>query len=314
MKRLAGIAAAMLLGTLLFVPVALAAGPSFAHDGRVLISIGGDVTLPAGEHADAVIVINGTATILGEANSVVAFDGAVRLASGARSEAIFGLRSPVTLGPGSSVTGDVRTLSAAIERDPTATVSGVTGDLTANVAALIIVLAAAFILIAIGMAVATLVAAVALAGLAARQVRSAEMLISREPGTTFLIGLGGVVLTPVIAILAMATVIGMPLGMGILMVVWPLASFVGYLVAAIWVGDWVLYRAVGDPDQRPYRSAIVGVVILGLVSIVPLLGIVTAIATMFGFGAIVVLAWRVFRGQTTVAAPMARSAPAPMGA
>src|SRR4029077_5563567 len=88
------------------------------------------------------------------------------------------------------------------------------------------------------------------------------LLISREPLVTFLIGLGGLIVIPIVAVLLLVTVIGAPLGIGILLVLWPLAAFVGYLVAGIWIGDWVLQRSVGDPGTRPYRAAIIGVLIL----------------------------------------------------
>ena len=63
-----------------------------------------------------------------------------------------------------------------------------------------------------------------------------------EPVLTLLVGLAGLVVIPLVAILAMITVVGAPLGLAILFVVWPAAAFAGYLVAGIWIGEWLLGR------------------------------------------------------------------------
>ena len=61
-------------------------------------------------------------------------------------------------------------------------------------------------------------------------------MITKQPGETLLFGLAGLFVIPIVAILAMITVIGAPLGLAILLMVWPAAAFAGYLVAAIWIG------------------------------------------------------------------------------
>ena len=56
MRRIVAIAVAMLIVMLFLVPVALAAD-ALPHSGRVLISTQGDITIPAGEQADFVMVV-----------------------------------------------------------------------------------------------------------------------------------------------------------------------------------------------------------------------------------------------------------------
>jgi hypothetical protein len=113
-----------------------------------------------------------------------------------------------------------------------------------------------------------------------------------------------------VAILAMVTIVGAPLGVGLLLFVWPLTAFLGYLVAAIWIGDWVLRRGAKPvPRQRPYLAAVIGVLILEVVGILPPLA---AIASLFGFGAVILLAWRSFRSSSIGApAPSRVTAAAP---
>ncbi len=175
MKRFAGIAGAMLLSLVLFVPVALAADP-FPHTGRVLVSTGGDVTVPEGEHADVVIVVNGTATIRGEVNTIVVIEGAANLL-GARTETLFAVRSPVELGPGTVVVGDVVRIDSLVHQTGNAQIRGQVTDMVTVLIGIGSVLAPALLLLWIGFGLATIVVGLLLAGLASRQVRDAEILI-----------------------------------------------------------------------------------------------------------------------------------------
>jgi hypothetical protein len=147
---------------------------------------------------------------------------------------------------------------------------------------------------------ATVIAGLLVAGLASRQVRDAELLISREPLQTIGIGILGVIAVPVVAFVLIATVIGAPLGVGILFAILPLAAFVGYIVGAIWIGEWVLAQTSSrQVHEKPYLAAVIGVLVLAAVAIVPILGIVSVIASLFGFGAVIRLASRALRSPTT---------------
>src|SRR4029079_5009951 len=93
------------------------------------------------------------------------------------------------------------------------------------------------------------------------------------------------------------TIVCAPLAFGIAFALWPLAAFLGYLVAGIAIGDWILGRlSPAVSRERPYLQAVVGVVTLELIAIFPL---VSAIATLFGYGAVLLLAWRTLRSDTT---------------
>jgi hypothetical protein len=108
----------------------------------------------------------------------------------------------------------------------------------------------------------------------------------------------------------MITVIGAPLGLAILLMVWPAAAFAGYLVAAIWIGEWLLYRGATERPARPYLAAVLGIIVLWVISLVPFAG---AIASLFGFGAVLLLAWRTFRGTSTNQPVPTPPATQPMG-
>jgi hypothetical protein len=311
MKRILAIAGAMLITMLFLAPAALAADP-LRHAGRVLISTGGDVTIPAGEQADVVVVVNGSATIAGEVNTIVAVDGAANL-TGARTETVIAIRSPVNLGEGTVVLGDVMKVDSVVQQFGDAEVLGEVKDMQASLLGPGAVLAPALILLWIGFGVAMIVAGLLLAGVAGRQVRAAEALISDEPVLTLVAGVLGMVVIPLAAFLLIVTVIGAPLGAGILIALWPLVAFVGYLVAGIWIGDWVLHRM--QPAvirERPFLAAASGVLILQALGLVPVLGIVAMFASLFGFGAVVLLAWRTLRSGTAPQTTVVGAAPAPM--
>lgn len=310
MKRLVGVVAALALIILIAAPAALAAGPEHPRSGRVLISIGGDVTLAAAEQADVVLVVGGTATVAGEARTVVAIDGAARL-TGSTVETVVAVRSPVSVGAGATVTGDVLTVGSDVQRAGGGQILGNSRDVTGDLAALGFVLGTALLLLYLGFALATLVAGLLLAALAARQVRAAEALISHEPLTVLAAAILGLIVPGLVAFAAIATVVGAPLGFGVLFGLWPLAAFVGYLVAGIWIGDWILQRT--SPAQhrgRPYLAAVIGLLVLMVIGLIPLLSFV---ASLFGFGAVMLLGWRTFRGTPEAPAATLRQAPIPVG-
>jgi hypothetical protein len=302
-------AVALALG--LAAPSVLAAEPTFDHTGTLLVAFNGDVTVPSGDVADGVFVTGGTATINGTVETVVVLDGSAIL-EGAAVRSVFVTGGSVTIDAASTVTGDVRTLDATVTTDPAATIGGSVTSLDKDLLTAGAFLVPAIVLFMLGFGLVTIVAGLALAGLAANQVRKAETLIRHEPGQTLLAGLAGLIVIPVVAILLMITLIGAPLGFAILFMVWPAAAYAGYLVAGIFIGEWLLNRnPAAQLPARPYLAAVVGLIALWVVSLVPFVG---AIASLFGFGAVVLFGWRTFRQP--VAARPATPPPAtqPMGA
>jgi len=314
-NRMFGAATGLLLALLLLVPAVAAADPSLTPTGRVLIATDGDVTIPAGERYDAVVVVNGTVTVEGQVNTVVVVESTLVM-TGAVAETVVAIRTPVTLGPGTVVRNDLFKLDSLVLQQGDAEVLGDVRDIGSQLAGIGFFLAPLFILVFIGLAVAAIAAALLVAALGARQVRAAEELITHRPVETFVVGLAGVV-APIFLLAGLfISVVGVPLALGILFVAWPLVAFLGYIVAGIWIGDWVLHRL--DPTtvrERPYLASVIGLIILALMAILPIL---PAIAALFGYGAVLMLAWRTFRGHGVAdagawtAAPPAPAPPAPL--
>ena len=314
MRRIAGLLGACLIVLAVAVPAVLAAEPTLPHTGRVLMGFGGDVDLSSGEQADVLLVGQGDASVVdGTVNTVVVLDGHLVLRD-ATVETVVVVGGSVDLQGATHVLGDVRSIESAVTRAPSAVVDGAIKGVDAELLLLGSFLAPALLLFALGVALATLVAGLVLVALASRQVRAAERLIVHEPGSVFVVGLLAAILTPVVAVISIVTIVGAPLGVALLLAVLPAIGFVGYLVAAIFLGERILGHDVSQPGgERPYRAALLGIVVLGVIGLVPGLGgLVTAIASLFGLGAVLILGWRTVRGGGGVGAPM--PAPMPMGA
>jgi hypothetical protein len=308
MKRFLGLVALLLLVLTALAPAALAAEP-LADSGRVLVSTQGDVTIPAGDQADVVVVVEGTANVQGVVNTLVVVEGSANLA-GATVETVVAVRSTVEVDGGTVVYGEIQTFDALVHQNGSPDIHGGVVDLSGRWLEMGAVLAPALAILWLGFGLATLAAGLLLAGLAARQVRAAEQLISTQPVLTFAAGLVGAIVIPVAAILLFPTLIGAPLGFGILVVALPLVAFAGYLVAAVWIGEWVLRRLSTGERARPYAAVLLGVVLLSALGLVPILSIGVAIASLFGFGAVLLLGARTLAGMP--AAPLTRPGPVPM--
>ena len=276
----------------LLAPVALAAGP-VTSTGSVVVSVNGTMDLPAGTSVNTVVVVDGTATISGDAKTVVVVDGTATMA-GATVDELIVVGGRVDLLAGTSV-GDVSTWRGTVTQDPAATVSGSTTSFETDLAALAILLVPLVLAFTVGMAIAAIVAALVVAAFASRQVREAEAQITRRPGHSLLAGIAGTVVLPIIGGLLILSVIGAPIGFALLFGILPVLAFVGWLVAAIWVGEWLLERSRGERETgRPYRAAVLGVIVLAIASILPF---VSTIATLFGVGALLLVGWRILRPQ-----------------
>ncbi len=312
MNRILGVVSACLVALFVLVPVA--AANTNKPDEHLLFSTGGDIVIPVGQHVDLLVVVHGTATIQGEADSVLVIDGTADFV-GSRTEGIVAIRSQVTLDGGSVVAGDIRTVDSNVDQAAGATVRGdilegldVAGVSMADGAVLI---GSVLFLAYLGFSVAMIFAGLALAGLASRQVRSSESLITHESLKSFGAGIAGFIGMVAVGIVAMATIVGIPLGLGIVVAVLPMLLIVGYLVTGIWIGERIV-RATspGASRERPYLAAIIGVVLLDLVSVIPVVG---AVASILGFGAIVLLMWRVLRGTTDSPGAASQAAAASAG-
>jgi hypothetical protein len=306
MNRIAAFVGAMALMLLVLVPGAAAAEP-WDSDEHFIFTTGGDIALTDAEHADVLVVVDGTATIEGDARSVIVINGTANFV-GSNTTEVIAISSHVTLDATSVVSGDIRTISSTVDAMSGSVVNGSVRDLGPDLVGGLLVLGSALFFAYLAFVLSTIVAGVFLAGLAARQVREAGALISKEPLMSIAAAFLGIVGIAVMGALAIVTVFGALFGLGLLVFVLPALLFVGYLVAGIWVGEQIVGRtASGVARERPYLAALVGLAVVGAVGLVPGVG---GIVSFIGFGAVVLLMWRILRPTTRAsAAPGAMGAP-----
>ena len=296
MNRLIGIAGALVVALLLLVPIALAAEPELATE-HSLMTVGGDMTLASGDLVKNLVVVAGKATVEGAVDSLVIIDGDV-VTKGATIGHVVAFSGTLELGSGTTVAKDVQVFGATVTTAPDATVGGTVGSFTTDWLAVGAALTVTWIVIYLGFVFTAMAFGLVLAGLAARQVRAAEDLISEQPGPVILSGILGLIVIPTVGVLAAITVIGAPFGIAILLGVFPVLLFVGYIVMGIWIGDRLRQRSSSEERrERPYVSALVGMAILAVIGIIPFLG---GIVGLIGFGAVILLMWRTFTGRSAL--------------
>jgi hypothetical protein len=272
----------------------LAAGPGdIPTTGRVVFVTGGDVEIPAGDQADAVVVIQGDARVAGTVTGLVVVDGTATL-TGATVDSVLVVSGTVDVGEGARVLGDVAQVNGTVVRSG-GVIEGETRDLALGLATLGMAAGAIALVAWVGVGLATLISGLVLVTFAGRQVRQSTELIRRQPGMVTLLGVVSLLAIPLVAALAMATVIGIPMGLGIVVVVWPALAFLGYLVGATSIGEWLLSRRAGyRPADRPRTAAALGLVIAFVLGIIPLVSVVISI---IGTGAVIRAAWYTWRGE-----------------
>jgi hypothetical protein len=207
-----------LMGTAATVAPALAqdgTATTSIDDGRVRIAVDGDLTLPAGDTADVVVVLRGDARIEGSAAVVAVIEGSLTLTSGSVADRVAIVRGTADLQAGSTVTHDVLELDSTVTVDPAATVGGEVRSMAFDLAGVGVALGVLGLIAWGAFALLTWVAGLALAAFGSRQVRSAEWLISREPLKTFVAGIAMVIVPPIVAVVLMATVVLLPVGLAL---------------------------------------------------------------------------------------------------
>ena len=141
-----------------------------------------------------------------------------------------------------------------------------------------------------------IVVVAALRGVVERLVAS----IAEETTLGALLGFTAFLLVPVAAVIAMVTLIGMPIGLAAALL-FALALYAAKLPIAVWVGGRLLGLA-GRPGASPYAAMAVGIVLLYLLFAIPFVGwLFWLAATWLGLGAMVVTGRRYLDSGASVA-------------
>ena len=144
---------------------------------------------------------------------------------------------------------------------------------------------------------AALLAGMLAVALFRRLVRQLVSAVAEETTLGALLGFGAFLIVPVAAVLVMATVVGLPIGV-IAALLFGVALYVAKLPIAAWAGGLLLARA-GRPGVSPYAAMAVGVLALYLLFAVPWVGgLFWLAATWLGLGAMVLSGRRYLSADT----------------
>ena len=259
----------------------------------------GRVEVRAGERVDTVVILDGPAVIDGHVEgAVVALNGDIRV-SGTVEEAVVALNGRATIANGARVGGDVVSSKAPVV-EPGATVEGETRTVRFSLRALGFFF---WLLWWVAVTVSLLVLGVLLLALVPAAMAASQLVARNEPGRVVGWGLLVAVGLPVVSVLVMLTVVGIPLGIVALLAL-ALVYAMGYVVAAL-----VLGRTMVKEPRSSYVAFLAGLIILRLVGLIPFVGgLVTFVASAFGLGALAIAGRRAARRPAPTSA-----APAPTG-
>jgi hypothetical protein len=307
MNRLIAILTTLTLGLFLLVPAVAAAEPWYgSSDEHLVVNTGGHFTLTAEQSVDMLVLVSGSATIEGTPRSVIAVDSTVDFVGG-KTESVVAVNSTVSLDTASSVTGDVLQTNSTINA-PNGTIAGGIEDLTAGMGGAWFVTNIVSAVFYIGFAIALIVAALTVSQLAGRQVREAAASFQREPVNVAVAAIVGLLALITAGIIAIATILGAPLGIGILLIVLPALFVVGYIVVGVAIGDAILARVSPNGGPRRALATFVGMLVVLLIGVVPLIGGLLGLA---GFGAVSLRLYRAMRASPGGTQAMVVRAPAP---
>jgi len=299
MSRLLHVAALVALSSVLLFGIA---GPASAEDDLIVIT--GGAVVGAGQTAGDVIVVDGPVRIAGRATGdVVGVSGPVRV-TGRVDGDVVAVSDQALLGPTARVGGD---LLYGDERPVLAQGARVAGsvekedwdDVFSSPAWSLAGPLAWWLAVSIS----TLLVGVLLLLLAPRMLAAAARATRGRLGAVIGWGVLIAIALPLVAILALVTLVGIPFGVALLLALVPV-MLVAYATAA-----WILGRRLVKEPRSPWLALLAGWGVLRLLALIPVLGFLVGLAaTVVGLGALVVALWHVRRPET--AAP-ATGAPEP---
>jgi cytoskeletal protein CcmA (bactofilin family) len=276
--------------------VLLGAGSASAATDHVVIT--GGVVVPTGQTAGDVIVLDGTVTIAGHVTGdVVSVAGPVRV-SGRVDGDLISVSDRASLGSTARVGGDLRYGDEAPVLARGARVGGKISNEdwadSANGWGWVSALAWW-----VAVSVSTLIVGVLLVWLAPGALYAAERAVRERLGAAIGWGVLIAIGLPVLAILALVTLVGIPLGVALLLAAIPV------FVVAYATGAWIVGRRVlRNRSASPWAALFAGWGILRVLALIPIAGALVGLAaTVVGLGALTVALWRARRTSAPIPKP-----------
>lgn len=273
-----------------------------ASDAGFVMRIDGDLTVREGESVDSAVVINGDVQVDGTVEDfLVVIDGDAEI-TGRVDGDVVAISSTIDLTADAVIDGDVNLIDSDLNQAPG---SQVLGDINDEFDIQWWVFLIVNFVFWIGMTIAVIVFGLLLVAVAPRQAASAAATMTTDPGWSALSAVIAFIGIPIAAVIALITVIGVPLGVGVLAFMLPAIWFLGYLVGGLMLGTLIYSQAAERVRGNRYLSVVTGLAIIQLFALIPFLGILVAVLMGFwGAGAVVLLAWRSFRTPRDASPPL----------
>jgi hypothetical protein len=300
-------AAIAALSSALLLALLLGAGSASAATDQVVIT--GGAVVPAGQTVGNIVVLDGPVRIAGRATGdVVSVSGPVRV-TGRVDGDLIAVSDRAFLGPAARVGGDLRYGDQPPVLARGANVGGTVSNEDWSDAANGWGWVSGFGWW-LAVSVSTLIVGALLVWLAPGALSAAGRAVREHLGATVGWGVAIAIGVPLLAVLALATLVGIPFGVALLLAAIPVL-LVAYATCAWIVGR----RVLRDRSTSPWVALLAGWAILRVLALIPVAGaIVGLVATVVGLGSLTVALWRARRpGATAVrseAPATGRAAPA----
>jgi hypothetical protein len=259
-----------------------------SRDGDLQLRINGPIHVAAGDSASAVWVINGDAIIDGSVRDGLGVINGTARVGGHINGTVIVVSGHLELLPGARLDQDVILHRSTITRAPDVAIAGLVHQRNGFSFGV-----AGMWLLWLSFTAVVVVAGVLFAAIAPKVLAESAVYFTEHPGPSAVAALIAVPALPTIAILSFVTVIGIPLGLTILLVVVPALSFLGYLIAGAALGAAMSQLRWSDgvwPNR--YRMVVFGLVLLQIIGVVPGLGgLLVLIASQLGAGALIARRW-----------------------
>ena len=284
-------------------PAGAQAEPAGTPTEQIVFS--GRLIVAEGETVDSAVIFNGPATIDGRVTeSLVVFNGDTVVAGTVDGDVVV-FNGSVTVRSGATIGGNLVTVDSP-DVEEGATVRGEQRRVSAELDAAEFGFASRFAWW-VGYSVSTLLLGLTLLGLGPGFDRSVGRTARERTGLSIGLGAAAFFLLPVIAVLLMAIVVAIPLGL-FLLLAFGLVYTVGYVAAAHALGR----RLVAPPKSR-FVAFLAGWAILRALALIPVVGgLVWTLAAIFGLGVLWVAARRPAVSPPEAPATPADSAMPPM--
>lgn len=115
--------------------------------------------------------------------------------------------------------------------------------------------------------------------------------VRRSPGASIGFGLLALLVVPLACVIAIITIIGIPLGLTALMI-YLILLYAAKIFVGLTIGQWILGRSQ-SAQPKPLVSMILGLVILAIIGAIPVLGwLVSFVVVLLGLGAFLLSWWQ----------------------